>query len=268
MNITKTKTNIPRRLDFLRRKNKGILTSALQNWLNRANKKILSDIRSRITKQVEGEMVDWAWIEAEGIRILKPAMLKVYVSGKNVPSRVLGIGAEFDVFNEASLRRINDVCGTRIKQIAEETRVAVVRQIEVGVREGLSDAKIANRLKPLVGLTTNQTESVVNYQAWLEERHPELTATKVDKEVRLYAQQTQNRRVETISRTEVATIQNVGYCDGLKDAGINQVELSPSPNCCEICQGMKGNKYSVEEGAGVVPVHPNCRCCMLPVTGV
>ena len=247
------------RINLARKKSERLVITALRKWFKLTNAKILSSIRTGLYKQEFG-FIDWSWIEKEGIKILQPAMVKGYVGG-----RELTIRGSFQVFDPRILERINETCGLMIKDITERTRLAVVKQIENGVREGYSAQKIANNLRPLVGLTENQADSILNFRGWLQEKHPEFNAAQVEKKMNLYADQTRNRRCEVIARTETAQIQNTGYCDGLKDAGVTQVEIDPSPGCCEDCEALRGRKYSLEEGAGVIPVHPQCRCCMLPV---
>lgn len=34
---------------------------------------------------------------------------------------------------------------------------------------------------------------------------------------------------------------------------------------CEDCSGMHGEIFQLADAHGVVPIHPDCRCVMLPV---
>jgi hypothetical protein len=34
---------------------------------------------------------------------------------------------------------------------------------------------------------------------------------------------------------------------------------------CEKCQDLEGKVFTTEEARGVIPVHPNCRCCWVSV---
>jgi len=45
--------------------------------------------------------------------------------------------------------------------------------------------------------------------------------------------------------------------------GAKQIEIYIEPDACEECQELKG-VYDFN-AVPLVPVHPNCRCCYLPV---
>jgi SPP1 gp7 family putative phage head morphogenesis protein len=79
-----------------------------------------------------------------------------------------------------------------------------------------------------------------------------------------------SRRAEMLARTEVirahhlATIQEyrnwaavgVTVTAEFKDAGDDRV--------CDECKDLDGQEYTLDEAESVIPVHPNCRCIMLP----
>ena len=125
--------------------------------------------------------------------------------------------------------------------------------------------KIAKKLRPLVGLTDRQTDSIINFRRILEEKRPDLSAAQVDKKVMVQTNKVHRRRMENIARTETARAQSIGYVQGLEDVGVEEVEFSSSPGACDECVALNENKYPIAEASGIIPVHPNCRCAMLPV---
>ncbi len=74
------------------------------------------------------------------------------------------------------------------------------------------------------------------------------------------------RRAETLIRTEMAHIQTETAKQRYKDYGIKYVEVlvSADHKTCDKCKALIGKQFSVN-GAPPLPVHPNERCCLVPV---
>ena len=130
--------------------------------------------------------------------------------------------------------------------------------------------KLARELRPLVGLTENQTQSVINYRTLLGDKvkYPKLTEADINRKVQRYADKTHRRRAMTIARTETARAQNIGYVQGLENVGLAEAEFSASPSACaRICVPLDGTRYPLAEAEEIIPAHPNCRCSLLPIIG-
>jgi len=111
--------------------------------------------------------------------------------------------------------------------INETTKLEIRRQLAEGLREG---------------------ESI-----------PNLT-----KRIRGYYDDAFKRRAPMVARTEVIAASNEGALQGYEEMGVSKAEFYPAPDACEECLAEVG-VYPVEEAHGKIPVHPNCRCVMLPV---
>ena len=74
------------------------------------------------------------------------------------------------------------------------------------------------------------------------------------------------RRAETLVRTEIAHIQTEAAKQRYKDYGIKQVEVlvDPDEKTCDLCKALIGKKFNVND-TPPLPVHPNERCCLVPV---
>ncbi|MBR5823792.1 MAG: minor capsid protein [Paludibacteraceae bacterium] len=74
------------------------------------------------------------------------------------------------------------------------------------------------------------------------------------------------RRAETLVRTEVAHIQTEAAKKRYQDYGIKYVEVlvDPDERTCDLCKALIGKKFPVNE-TPPLPVHPNERCCLVPV---
>lgn len=249
-------------------RSEGIFVVALQVWMDFAHKQIRRDLTEKyIKKDVTTELTDWEFIEEQGNEILKPATLKIMQRGGGQAYRILQAQVAFDVLNLNAVKAAGKLTANLVRGVTQNTKEGIRSHIKAGVKAGKSMNKIARELKPLVGLTKTQTESIVNYRSWLKEKRPDLSAAQVDKRVMSYTNKTHRRRMQTIARTETARAQSIGYAVGLEDLGIEQVEfqIHPDDKTCPDCLGLDGEKYKVGEGGGIIPVHPNCRCCLLPV---
>lgn len=74
------------------------------------------------------------------------------------------------------------------------------------------------------------------------------------------------RRAETLVRTEIAHIQTEAAKKRYQDYGIKQVEVlvDPDHKTCDKCKALIGKKFNVND-TPPLPVHPNERCCLVPV---
>lgn len=73
-------------------------------------------------------------------------------------------------------------------------------------------------------------------------------------------------RANTLVRTEVAHIQTEAAKQRYKDYGVEYVEVlvDPDERTCPLCKKLIGKRWRVNE-TPPLPVHPNERCCLVPV---
>lgn len=68
-----------------------------------------------------------------------------------------------------------------------------------------------------------------------------------------------------LTRTEMAHIQSQATIDRYDENGIEYVQfISADEGVCDECDSYNGIIYKIDE-APTIPVHPNCRCCYVPV---
>ena len=76
-------------------------------------------------------------------------------------------------------------------------------------------------------------------------------------------------RAEMIARTEIAKADISGSVEGWKASGIvSEKEWLTAADCCDECQEMNGEKAPIDgtfKDGKDVPLHPHCRCDVLPV---
>lgn len=74
------------------------------------------------------------------------------------------------------------------------------------------------------------------------------------------------RRADMLARTELCHIQTEAAKQRYKDYGIEYVEVlvDADARTCDLCKELIGKKFPVN-GVMPLPVHPNERCCLVPV---
>jgi len=253
--------SVHRKLDWHLRRNEKIFQEAVQKWFALTVKQIQADLTKKFIKvmfikDVASELTDWEYLRERGQDILKPATLTIMKDGGNVAYNILDIAATFDVVNVRSVKAAEKFTAKLVREVNGQTRKGIRAYIKSGIKEGKSMSKIARELRSIVGLTKLQTESVINYRSMLKAKHPELSDRDIDKRVQRYADKTRRRRMQTIARTETARAQNLGYVEGLKDSGVDEVEFSAYPGCCNYCDSLDGRIYSVGRARNLIPAHP------------
>lgn len=73
-------------------------------------------------------------------------------------------------------------------------------------------------------------------------------------------------RAQTLARTEIAHIQTEAAKQRYLDYGIKYVEVltADDDHVCPLCKALKGKRF-LTSGIMPLPVHPNERCCLIPV---
>lgn len=72
-------------------------------------------------------------------------------------------------------------------------------------------------------------------------------------------------RAETLVRTEMAHLQTEAAKQRYQDYGVQEVEVLVEADACDDCKALKGKRYSLAKATTLVPRHPRCRCCIVPV---
>jgi SPP1 gp7 family putative phage head morphogenesis protein len=112
----------------------------------------------------------------------------------------------------------------------------------------------------------NQRISRVLAQGLAEGRNPKKIATELISEVGWG-----RKRAEMVARTEITRAHAEGTLNSYASFGLQGVMvdvewLSASDDrVCPHCSSMSGKVFTIEEARGLIPSHPNCRCCFIPV---
>ncbi len=246
------------------------LRPKVNEWLENMRRRIIRDLTRKFAKDVAlditTKLTDWEWIEENGNRILKPALLTVLANGANEAFVIGGIEASFDVLNPRSVAWAQKHCAKLVREVTKETRSGIKEIIRRGIKEGKAMPAIAKKIRPLVGLTERQMMAVANREEWLIMNRPELSAREVSRRTDVYARRMHRRRADMIARTESAFAVDEGTLQGYEQEEVKEVDILLGPSACDDCVELAGkNPYKIAEAHGVLPAHPQCECCFAAV---
>jgi len=120
-------------------------------------------------------------------------------------------------------------------------------------------AKVVTEIK---GLTNYQSTNI--QRAITEGFRAGETVNQIVKRVQAVTPMAKNKAI-TIARTETLAAGNAAAKERYVAAGVEKVEwiAALDDRVCPICEGLHEKTYPIED-APSLPVHPNCRCTLVP----
>ena len=124
-----------------------------------------------------------------------------------------------------------------------------------------------NDMKGITDNMSNQMSKVLA-DGFVHGRGPAEIARQMRKQVDSIGK----NRALVIARTETINAHAEGQLTAFEELGVVsvgaevEVEISTAGDVlvCEKCQDLEGKVFTTDEARGVIPVHPNCRCCWNP----
>lgn len=247
----------------LRTINERKLRPKVQEWMNLMIKEIQRGLPK--LKSKKSKIADWKKIQEAGALILKPALLEILgEGGKAVVERRVLKQERFDAIGTSAVSWAETEAAALVVEITKETQKAITTFIADGVSKGQSIPAIAQKLRPLVGLTTRQIMAVANYEEWLIINRPEYSMKVIRKMTDVKARRLHRYRAKLISQTETRRALNEGTFQGFDQMGIKKVEgvSSPDNDPSEWCmENINGKVVSLKEARSIdAEAHPGCEC--------
>lgn len=145
--------------------------------------------------------------------LAKPLEDAFIEAGREAPARTLGnvegaLSMRFDLANPHSLRFLQDYDFGMIRQVSQETRMAVRRVVSDAFLNGGHPYAQAKKIKSFIGLTDRQAQAGINYRAALEEEGR--PADQVERMSEKFNAKLLRRRAESVARTETVRAANAG----------------------------------------------------------
>ena len=163
-----------------------------------------------------------------------------------------------------------------VTQLSEESRRAIAAIILHGQADMFPPKKIAQQIRPLIGLNSRRAQANVNYRQKIFRQltdsglSVDAANSRADKAALKYSSKKQRQRAETIVYTELARAYNQGAHDGIlaaQRAGLmSRCEMvwstAGTNRVCSRCLSLKDSVvgHTDESGVTLPPLHPRCRC--------
>lgn len=270
---------MPRKLSPAKYKNNAIrieregtkaLRKVLNEWMAEMRKAMMKGLNQLVRKDqgqnIAMDLTDWQIIEAEGIVKIKPAILDIVnKSGENT-TRLFSMEASFDIVNMVSVELAETITARLVREVTDETQKAIAVSIREGLADGNSIPQIARKIKPRVGLTTKQIQSVANFEEKLLIDKPHYNREQIDRAVNRFERKKHRERTEMIARSESSRANAEGSLNVYEanDAEVEWIAVTGNDFDPENCQDNDGKIFSIAEARGRIPVHPNCECIWGP----
>ena len=222
------------------------------------------------------ELIDWQGRYSDVInRVLAPQWAAAFAAAAQKVTRGKIIFTDSDDDVRAWLKTRG---GELISLLSDESKRAIANVILHAQEHLMNPRKIAQQIRPLIGLNTAQAEANFKYrmkiyQRYLERGASESTAARqADKAALKYAATQHRFRAETITHTELAFAYNRGAHAGVTRAiGLNLMgrcamvwTTAGTNRVCGRCMALKDTivGYTDESGVTLPPLHPRCRCAI------
>ena len=241
--------------------------------------------------------IPWKELGEKSLRAAYRTILEdVYVQAGNLTANDLGqkldAAISFDRTNPRAARWADEVAGTRVREVSENTVDGIRASIRRGFDEGLHPRETARLMRgpkgedglyrqSLIGLTEHQAEAVWNYREALRNNDIERDQDTEERMVERYRDKLVLNRAETIARTETIRASTEGQQELWRQAQANgqlrgdeQREwiATPDQRLCPSCEALDGMRVGLDEefedpegefdDVLVPPLHVSCRCAM------
>jgi hypothetical protein len=180
----------------------------------------------------------------------------------------------FDMKNPKLRSYVDNSVGGLVVDITKDTQDLIARTISRSFDNALTPRKVAELIKPSIGLYPGQVTALQNYRAGLEKQG--VAPRRLEAQVSAYEDRLLDARALMIGRTETRDAFNQGQLSvwntaadqGLIDRQTTMKQWITDGNPCPLCIDLEEqgpipfdeNWESEEEDVDAPPLHPNCYC--------
>ena len=187
------------------------------------------------------------------------------------------LGGSFTLRNPYTVPWLEQRTAELVVEINATTREAIRETVAQLYLEGGSPQRLARRIKPLIGLRSDQMRAVLRRSEELEALG--VSAAAQERTLAAYGRKLLRQRATLIARTETIFAQAAGQDqafrvaadEGLILGGTVRVWVAdPGERTCPVCDDLDGQETpiggvfeSIEGPIQMPPAHPACRCAIV-----
>ena len=248
------------------------------------------------------QLADWGCVTTKGAHEIGPHQVRIYGEAMGRAGLLAKVKTPWNVVNRHAVRWSARHVTPYMRDLVLETRQGIQRLITSGIRDGKSIAQMGREMRrlPTFAMNPRQADALIRYRGKLQGVQDRIAAAlrrsggnaaaaardlrikvpkawvkrvkdgtfDIDRMVGREARKKVRYRAEMIARTETMRAVAEGTLDGYAEAQVERVRFLSSADACLECLGYDGHVYTRSEASGIIPVHPNCRCCWVPEVSV
>lgn len=204
----------------------------LPNWNSDGISVITNDFVASVQTVIRDNLNQ---LQADEIETVTSILSNAYSKAVTDTAKLVGVSIDYNLVNPAIVKAAIDTpidglnFSQRIWKNTNKLANRIYDDVLDCVRNGTRPDEIARKIKNDYGSTAYQSRRLVN--------------------------------------TELARAVNQGQMDTYKNSKAVQSVMymaTLETNTCDVCGGLDGRKFNIET-APRIPIHPNCRCCYIPI---
>ena len=237
-----------------------------------------SEIEAAIEAGRLDDLIDWQNRYAKVINETLAPMWATAIAAaalKSTKGKIILSDSDVDVKNW-----LRSHGGELITNLSRESQKAIAQVILLAQSTNLYNPReIAQQVRPLIGLSSQQTQANFNYRQKIYQRYLERGASQTvanrnaDKAALKYASSQHRYRAETITHTELAFAYNrgsyIGVQRAIRQGLMGRCEMvwstAGTNRVCSRCMALKDTVvgYTDESSVTIPPLHPRCKCTII-----
>lgn len=247
-----------RRLEYMQQE---IFQAAVAGWMRALQRDLQRGIpkamRARSPTKAANSIVDWDGLERGGRAFMITPVLRGLVYSITAATEGL-MRKQADPAGEAAIDYADKHTADLVTSVTRATKDAIKLYIGQMVKYGMTAQKIAQTLRPVVGLLPRHATAVSRFLT--RQLDKGIPFDEASKKAKKYAENLHRYRTRMIARTESSFAQAEGTLQAYEAMGVTHVRWVADPEACAICRARNGNVYSIKEAHGMQPAHPHCEC--------
>jgi len=247
-----------RRADYMQRE---ILEPAVNEWFKKITKPLergaAKAARARTPASGANKIADWKELEKIGLEAMHGPFLRALAYSIGAATENL-MRKQADPAGDRAIEYTDKHTADLVTSVTRGTKDAIKQYIAEMVRYGMTAQKVAQNLRPVVGLLPRHATAVGRFLTkQLDKGVPYEDAAK---KAQRYANKLHRYRTRMIARTESSFAQSEGTLQAYEGMGITHVKWIADPEACPICRARNGKVYPISQAHGMQPAHPHCEC--------
>ncbi len=216
---------------------------------------------------ITATIADWSCIRMAGDRRLGQHHMRIYGQAMKVGGQIARVSTTWNVVNRHAVDWASKYTFKQVTELTNSFQAALRDTISRGIAEGKAMPTIGRELRQRRDFMLNHVQrgALDKYHDKLTDRFSQMRGgltdkrmARIDRMVRRESRKKLRYRGEMIARTETARAMSEGTLESYKVAEVDWIQFEASGDACLECADLDGNMYRRGEGAGIIPVHPNC----------